>query len=191
MKILRSLVLVAVGCAVGWFPSSSDAGPFGIFGNKKCTDETCSIHNPTGNTGRGDYNAKGAYTKKVPQVFFDSYLAAPAADAPATESVPDSKAPTANGGHVTESARAPDVPVPSEKTDVDTALAKVAELEAATVEARKDVERAIAEQERAAVLRALKQRQHIDRVTKQIESDIADLKSQLEGLTALEATPEE
>ena len=181
-KILALVVIVALGYALCWFPANADAGPFGVFGKRKCTDGNCPIHSPNGTTGRGDYNAKGGYTKKVPQTFFDSYLADPA---------PSDKAPTANGGHVTESARAPDVPAASQETDVDTALAKVAELEAATAEARKGVEHAIAEQERAAVLRALKQRQHIDRVTKQIESEIAGLKLQLEGLTPLEPTPAE
>ena len=69
MRYLRSLLLVAVGCAVGWFPSSADAGPFGIFGKKNCPE--CELR--VTDKGRGDYNAKGAYTGEVPQSYFDSY----------------------------------------------------------------------------------------------------------------------
>lgn len=200
MKYLRLLLLVAVGCAVGWFPGSSDAGPFGIFGNKKCTDGNCPIHSPNGTTGRGDYNAKGGYTGEVPQAYFDSYLAI---KEPATETETDSipSAPTANGGHVTESARAPDVPAeavqpgPTVALAVDTPEARLAALEVsqkfAMAEAKAEVERASADRKRQAKLDALQLRQRMDKMRTDFDSQMADFQSQLEGLTPLEPTPAE
>ncbi len=167
MKIWRAFLLVAVGCAVGWFPSSSDAGPLGIFGRKKatCTKENCPIHSPTG-TGQLKINSKGGFTGQLPDSYYADYFA--------------KKTGT------TEPA--PDVPEATEALAVDTALANVANLEAAIAEAREDVERAITAEQQASERRALELRQQIDKMTTEFQAEIAELTAQLQSLTP---TPEE
>ncbi len=171
MKNLKAFLCAVVVCAAFTFPGDADAGLF--FGrNKNSTcekgpDGKCLVHeggNATG-TNADDDPETLAYLQTLGFV--------PAAGTTAAKVDPNPTAPTANGGHVTESDRtAPDVPETTEALDVGTAATDVADKREALAIALGAEQQAIEAKQRAD-----------ERLVADLKLQIQQLQARLQSLT--------